>query len=132
MVDTDEVIMPLKHNNWSDMIREINVSNNGSTLVFRHALFLDEEEELMEEVEEEDEMEENIAERLHMMSHVNRSVRYSPRGFNPKSFHSTNRTQRLLAHSPLSCLGPCKRHHVDISLARLNHYRRGCPPTLSL
>merc|ERR1712048_1020155 len=105
------------------MIREIKQSNNGSTLVFRHALFLDEEEEFKEEVEEE----EDIAERLHMMSHVNRSVRYSPRGFNPKSFHSTNRTQRLLAHSPLSCLGPCKRHHVDISLARLNHYRRGCP-----
>ena len=65
VVDTDEVIMPLQHNNWLDMIREIKIkspeaANNISTYVFRTALFLDK----WGEVEEE------IPEWLHMMSHV--------------------------------------------------------------
>ena len=124
VVDIDEVIMPLQHNNWNDLIREIKnktpgASDNISTLVFRHALFLYKEKEEVGDVV----MEEDIPEWLHMMNHVYRSVRYLPRGFNVKSFHSTERTKIIQNHYALSCLGPCKRHHVDISLAQLNHYR---------
>ena len=50
VVDIDEVIMPRQHKNWKELIREIKrktpeASNNISTFVFRHALFLDKEEE---------------------------------------------------------------------------------------
>ena len=121
VVDIDEVIMPLQHNNWNDLFREIKrktpkASNNISTFVFRHVQILYEEEE---------ETEKDIPEWLHMMSHMNRTVRYLPA--TPKSFHSTERTQVVLNHNALSCLGPCKRHLVNISLAQLHHYRRGCP-----
>ena len=37
------------------------------------------------------------------------------------------RTQVVLNHNALSCLGRCKRHHVATSVAQLHHYRRGCP-----
>ena len=54
VLDIDEVIMPLKHNNWNDLMREIKIktpaaSNNTSCFVFRHVLFLEEEEEMEEE-----------------------------------------------------------------------------------
>ena len=89
MVDTDEVIMPLQHNNWHDMIREIKIkspeaSNNISSYVFRTALFLDK----WGEVEEE------IPEWLHMMNHVyqdkNFPLTYT---YGAKSFQSTERTK---------------------------------------
>ena len=129
--DIDEVIMPLQHNNWNDMMREIKrktpeVSDNISTLAFRHALFQYEEKEEVDDVV----MKEAIPEWLHVMNHVYRSVRYFPPGFNVKSFHSTERTKIIQNHYAISCLGPCKRHHVDPSLAQLNHYRRGCPRSM--
>merc|ERR1739844_78754 len=131
VVDSDEVIMPRQHKNWNDMIREIKrktslASENISTLVFIHALFLDEEKN-----EEEDAAvklaEEDIPELLHIINHLNRSVRYLPRRWTVKSFHSTERTKVVHNHYALSCLGPCKPHHVDISLAQLQHYRSDCP-----
>ena len=128
VVDTDEVIMPLQHNNWKDLIREIKrktpeASNNISTFVFRHALFLDKEGE--------EEVEKDIPEWLHMMNHVYRSVKYFPPRYNVKSFHSTQRAQLVFNHYALACLGPCKEHNVDPSLGQLNHYRRGCPSSIS-
>ena len=94
MVDIDEVIMPLLHNDWNDLIRDIKnktpeASNNVSTFVFRHALFLDKEEE---EVEDDGVVgEEAIPSWLHMMNHVYRSVKHFPPRYNIKSFHSTER-----------------------------------------
>ena len=125
IVDVDEVIMPLQHNNWNDLFREINrktpeASNNTSSFLFRHALFMDKEEE---EEEEDAVVKEEIPEWFHMMNHVYRSVRYFPPGYNEKSFHSTERTQMVHNHYGLHCLGPCRPHHVDTSLGQLNHYR---------
>ena len=124
--------MPRQHNNWNDLIREIKIntnlaSENISTLAFRHALFLDEEKK-----EEEDAVvelvEEDIPELLHIINHLNRSVRYLPFGWNVKSFHSTERTKVVHNHLALACLSPpCRPHHVDTSLAQLQHYRRDCP-----
>ena len=133
VIDIDEVIMPLQHNNWNDMFREIKrttpeASNNISTFVFRHALFMDKEEKEVDDVV----MKENIPEWLHMMNNVYRSVRYFPPGGNIKSIHSTERTHVVHNHYTFSCLGPCKRHHVDLSLGQLNHYRRGCPASHSV
>ena len=127
--DIDEVIMPLQQSNWHDLITEIKrttplESDDISTLVFRHALFLD-------NVLEEQEVEEDIPEWLHMMNHVYRSVNYFPPGYNVKSFHSTERTQVVHNHYGLFCLGPCQPHHVDPSLGQLQHYRRGCPVSIS-
>ena len=87
VVDTDEVIMPLQQNNWSDLIREIKnktpeASNNISTFVFRNALFLDRNAVVGEEA---------IPSWLHMMNHVDRSFKHFPPGVNVKAFHSTER-----------------------------------------
>ena len=125
VVDIDEVILPLQHNNWNDLIREIKrktpeTSDNITSFVFRHVLFLDEKE-----VEKEVEEEEDIPEWLHMMRQVYRSARYFPLGHNVKSLHGTERTEVVHNHYGLSCLrGPCRPHHVDTGLAQLNHYRR--------
>ena len=131
VVDIDEVIMPLQHSNWSDLIKDIKMKtpeafNNTSTFIFRHALFLDNEEG------EEDALgvKEGIPEWLHMMNHVLRSVRYFPPRYNVKSIHSTERVQVVFNHYALECLGPCQEHNVDPSLGQLNHYRKGCPSSI--
>ena len=121
--DIDEVIMPLQHSTWHDLITEIKrtiplESDDISTLVFRHALFLD-------NVLEEQEVEEDIPEWLHIMTHVYKTV--APPGSNIKSLHSTARSQIVSNHRAISCLGRCKEHNVDPSLGQLNHYRKSCP-----
>ena len=125
--DIDEVIMPLQHSNWLDLITEIKrttrlESDDISTLVFRHALFLD-------DMLEEQEVEEDIPEWLHIMTHVYKTV--APPGANIKSLHSTARSQIVSNHRARTCLGPCKEHDVDPSLGQLNHYRKICPKSKS-
>ena len=119
--------MPLQHNNWHDLIREINrtipvESENISTLVFRHALFQDKEGESLE-------VEKDIPQWLHIMNHVHKIV--APPGSNIKSFQSTKKTLVIHNHRALSCLGPCKEHNVNSSLGQLNHYRKSCPESSS-
>ena len=132
VVDIDEVIMPLKHSNWNDLIREIKrktseASDNITSFVFRHVLFPD---EMMKVEEEEGKGEEDIPEWLHMMRRVYRSARYFPPGHNVKSLHRADVSQAVHNHYGLSCLGLCRPHHVLTDLAQLNHYRRGCPASV--
>ena len=132
VVDIDEVIMPLKHRNWNDLIREIKrktseASDNITSFVFRHVLFPD---EMMKEEGEEGEGEKDIPEWLHMMRRVYRSALYFPPGQNVKSLHRTEVSQAVHNHYGLSCLGLCRPHHVLTDLAQLNHYRRGCPASV--
>ena len=92
VVDIDEVIMPLQHKNWNNMIRDIKnktpeASNNVSTFVFRNALFLDRNAVVGEEA---------IPSWLHMMNHVDRSFKHFPPGVNIKAFHSTERQSGAL------------------------------------
>ena len=145
VVDIDEVILPLQHINWNDLIRAIKrkfpeASDNITSFVFRHVLFLEEKEEKVEEVEEmekvDDKVEkvkEDLPDWLHMMRQVYRSARYFPLGHNVKSLHGTERTEVVHNHYGLSCLrGPCRPHHVDTGLAQLNHYRREIYPGCAL
>ena len=118
LLDTDEVIVPTNHSNWSDLMKDL-VATTGSQVswVFRNVYFFD---DLLERNET------DIPPYLHMMQHVYRSDRHTPPGHYIKAFHDPQRVLTLHNHFPFSCLGGCKFHSVDTSLGQLQHYRPDC------
>eukprot|EP00092_Neocalanus_flemingeri_P099774 GFUD01127316.1.p1 GENE.GFUD01127316.1~~GFUD01127316.1.p1 ORF type:complete len:574 (-),score=144.49 GFUD01127316.1:85-1806(-) len=132
LLDIDEVIMPIKHNNWADMMKEVittsmKVKNETrASWNFRNVYFMDE----MLDLHEPDHFK-DIPPYLHMMQHVYRSANYTKPGQYVKCFHNPEKALILHNHFPLGCLGGvCTSYPVDTSLAHLQHYRQDCVSTL--
>eukprot|EP00092_Neocalanus_flemingeri_P026841 GFUD01029096.1.p1 GENE.GFUD01029096.1~~GFUD01029096.1.p1 ORF type:complete len:574 (-),score=135.79 GFUD01029096.1:85-1806(-) len=132
LLDIDEVIMPIKHNNWADMMEEVVTSSlkvkneTRASWNFRNVYFMDEMLDLHEPEHFKD-----IPPYLHMMQHVYRSANYTKPGQYVKCFHNPEKALILHNHFPLGCLGGvCTSYPVDTSLAHLQHYRQDCVSTL--
>merc|ERR1711884_886628 len=132
VLDIDEVITPIKHNNWADMMEEViqislKVKNQTrASWHFRNVYFMDE----MLDAHEHDHFKE-IPEYLHMMQHVYRSANYTKPGQYVKCFHNPQKALILHNHFPLGCLGGvCTSYPVDTGLVHLQHYRQDCVNTL--
>merc|ERR1712241_89105 len=132
LLDIDEVIMPLKHTNWEDMMKEavqssLKVKNETrASWNYRNVYFMDEMLDAHEHQHFKD-----IPEYLHMMQHVYRSANYTKPGQYVKCFHNPEKALILHNHFPLGCLGGvCTSYPVDTGLAHLQHYRRDCVNTL--
>ena len=126
--DIDEVIIPINHNNWADMMEEIiqtslKVKNETrASWHFRNVYFMD---EMLETYSE------DIPLSLHMMQHVWRSANYTRSGQYVKSVFNPSLVLLLHNHLPLACLaGVCVSHPVNTSQAQLQHYRKDCPKNL--
>ena len=120
LLDTDEVIVPTNHSNWSDMMKDL-VATTGSKVswAFRNVYFFDDFLERNGDIPD-------IPPYLHMMQHVYRSSSHTPPGHFIKAFHDPGRVLTLHNHFPFSCLGGCKFHSVSTSLGQLQHYRPDC------
>jgi len=132
LLDIDEVIMPLKHTNWADMMEDaikasLKVKNESrASYNFRNVYFMDDMLETNEHGHFKD-----IPPYLHMLQHVYRSVNYTKPGQYVKCFHNPEKALILHNHFPLGCLGGvCTSYPVDIELAHLQHYRSDCVSTL--
>jgi len=128
LLDIDEVIVPIKHINWSNMMEEVvNVSLKVKNATraswnFRNVYFMDE----MLEINKPDHFQ-DIPDYLHMMQHVYRSQNYTKPGQYVKCFHNPERALILHNHFPLACLGGvCTSYPVDMTLGHLQHYRKDC------
>ncbi|XP_046915320.2 uncharacterized protein LOC124495918 [Dermatophagoides farinae] len=131
LLDIDEVIMPLKHSNWSDMMAEVQrlslMEKNYTRASYnvRNVYFLDDlnhnEEQMHHEAHEA-----GIPRYLHMLQHVYRSQNYTKPGQYVKCFHNTERAVSLHNHFPLNCFGTCTTYSIPIELAHLQHYRKDC------
>ena len=122
LLDTDEVIVPTNHSNWSDLMDEVvKEASDKVSWVFRNVYFFDEMLERKEGGYMTD-----IPHYLHMMQHVYRSEKHTPPGQYIKAFHDPLKVLTLHNHYPLSCLGPCSFHSVPHSVAQLQHYREDC------
>jgi len=126
------VIMPLKHENWADMMDEVvkgslKIKNETrASWNFRNVYFMDEMLDAHEHQHFKD-----IPEYLHMMQHVYRSANYTKPGQYVKCFHNPEKALILHNHFPLGCLGGvCTSFPVDTGLAHLQHYRQDCVNTL--
>ena len=122
LLDTDEVIVPINHSNWSDLMKDlVEKTGNKTSWIFRNVYFFDEHLERNEGDDIPD-----IPPYLHMMQHVYRSSNHTPPGHYIKAFHDPEKVLTLHNHFPFSCLGGCKFHSVDTSLGQLQHYRPDC------
>jgi len=132
LLDIDEVIVPIKHKNWEDMMEEViktslKVKNESrASWNFRNVYFMDE----MLDIHEPEHFP-SIPPYLHMMQHVYRSANYTKPGQYVKCFHNPEKVLILHNHFPLGCLGGvCTSYPVSTSLGHLQHYRQDCVNTL--
>lgn len=131
LLDIDEVIMPLQHANWSELMKEVQHRSfpeknyTRASYNVRNVYFLDDlgqdEEQMRHEAHEE-----GIPRYLHMLQHVYRSQNYTKPGQYVKCFHNTERVVSLHNHFPLNCLGTCTTYSIPVELAHLQHYRKDC------
>jgi len=134
LLDIDEVIIPLKHLNWKEMMTDavaasLKVKNETrASYNFRNVYFMD---EMLDEHEGSHYHFKDIPPYLHMMQHVYRSANYTKPGQYVKCFHNPERALILHNHFPLGCLGGvCTSYPVDPALGHLQHYRSDCVSTL--
>jgi len=132
LLDIDEIIMPLKHNNWEELMDEVikqslKVKNETrASYNFRNVYFMDDMLETHEHGHFKD-----IPPYLHMLQHVYRSQNYTKPGQYVKCFHNPEKALILHNHFPLGCLGGvCTSYPVDLELGHLQHYRNDCVSTL--
>ncbi|XP_040563465.1 uncharacterized protein [Lepeophtheirus salmonis] len=130
LLDIDEVITPLKHKSWSEMMKYVRASSlaikneTRASYNFRNVYFMD------EMLKAHGGFNKDIPQYLHMMQHVYRSANYTKPGQYIKCFHNPEKALILHNHFPLGCLGVCTSYPVDNSIGHLQHYRKDCVSTL--
>ena len=113
LLDIDEIIMPLKHSNWADMMDEVlrvslqEKNYTRASYNFRNVYFLDDQGS--DEPAKHTGHEPGIPSYLHMLQHVYRSQNYTKPGQYVKCFHNTERVVSQVSVSTdlifsLSCL----------------------------
>lgn len=155
LLDIDEIIMPLKHHNWIDLMDQVEswslAEQNYSRASYnvRNVYFFDDLAGPLgttsakpgpQQSDNEDPSpaplgvdwaeleagERGIPPYLHMMQHVYRSKNYTKPGQYVKCFHNTDRVVSLHNHFPMNCFGQCTTYSIPVHLAHLQHYRKDC------
>ena len=132
LLDTDEVIIPIKHANWVDMMDDVeeklkDKNQEFASWNFRNVYFLDNMTDLLDP-----QPDEGIPKEFHMMRHVYRSAKYNAPGANVKSFHNPEKVLTLHNHLPHAVFPNTKRtFSVDSEIGHLQHYRTWCANYLS-
>lgn len=139
LLDIDEIIMPLKHRSWYELMHEVERASlkeqnySRASYNVRNVYFFDDlagplaagQSHALEESGEQ-QQEHGIPHYLHMMQHVYRSKNYTAPGQYVKCFHNTERVVSVHNHFPLNCMGQCTTYSVPVKLAHLQHYRKDC------
>lgn len=125
IVDVDELIVPLMHDNWENMLNYVKDQKRGdrntySALSIANAFFFD---NLTSQFDE------RYAKHLHMLRHDVRSKDISGPGVYGKSFMQIENIATVFNHFPLHKLRKNLRptFHVDPRIALKNHYKEVCP-----
>eukprot|EP00095_Tigriopus_kingsejongensis_P007169 snap_masked-scaffold211_size255937-processed-gene-1.13 protein:Tk07169 transcript:snap_masked-scaffold211_size255937-processed-gene-1.13-mRNA-1 annotation:"PREDICTED: uncharacterized protein LOC103506484" len=133
LLDIDEVILPLKHRDWSGMMEAVQAASlkvkneSRASFNFRNVYFMDE----MLNAHRPQGLYKDIPPYLHMMQHVYRSANYTKPGQYVKCFHNTEKVLILHNHFPLGCLGGvCTSYPVSNQVGHLQHYRQDCVKSL--
>jgi hypothetical protein len=136
LLDIDEVIMPLQHYTWSEMMEAFKKSTVESNetygaFTFRNIYFLDDLLAL-NQTDAHDQLSDliDIPQHMHMLRHVRRSSHHTKPGLFIKSFFNTDNVITIHNHYPFSCFLGCEGLEINITLAHLAHYRQDCAKTL--
>ncbi|CAF1308820.1 unnamed protein product [Adineta steineri] len=128
LLDIDEIIIPLQHLNWLDMIYDLekyfaNINQSYDALSARHIYFLDDLDENNNTIQSNLSI---VPSYLHMLTHIYRSSNYTKTGSYVKSFFHTERILAVHNHYPLICFSKCQTREINVTLAHLQHYRKDC------
>jgi hypothetical protein len=132
LLDIDEIIMPLQHHNWSQLIKTFtqrteNLNASYAALLTRNIYFL---ENITEEISSQSNSQSHdlsdIPTYLHMLRHIYRSSHHTEFGLYVKPFFDTKHVIAIHNHYPLSCFQDCVMKEIDINLVHLQHYRKDC------
>ena len=132
LLDTDEVIIPIKHANWMDMMDDVvgqlrDKKKEFASWNFRNVYFLDNMTDLLDPQPDED-----IPKEFHMMRHVYRSAKYNAPLANVKSFYNPEKVLTVHNHLPHAVFPNTERtFSVDSEVGHLQHYRTWCAWYLS-
>jgi hypothetical protein len=128
LLDIDEVILPLQHNSWADMMAEVEKASlaekneSRANWNFRTVYFFD-------NASQPDDLNasHSIPPYMHMLRHVRRSAKHTKPGEYIKCFHNPDLPLTLHNHFPFSCLGgKCLTYNVNTSIAHIQHSRADC------
>ena len=99
MYDTDEVIVPRFHSNWTALMTDLTNKEDIDSWYFRMVYYFPDKLGLAQDGDVETG---DVPEYLHMFQHIYRSSRYAP--WNVKCFHDTQKLLTIHNHNPLKCL----------------------------
>ncbi|CAB3378114.1 Hypothetical predicted protein [Cloeon dipterum] len=124
-VDVDEVILPLKVDNWYDLIYKVAIPKHKkrtegiASFVARNVHFMDDTDEYQDWTQ-------GIPKYMHMLQNVHRNASHMEIGDSIKCFHNTDYVLALHNHYARHCLGNyCPDVDFDLEDAHLQHYCLG-------
>uniref|UniRef100_A0A914XTU6 Glycosyltransferase family 92 protein n=1 Tax=Panagrolaimus superbus TaxID=310955 RepID=A0A914XTU6_9BILA len=124
IVDSDEFVVPLKHDNWPDMLESLKnptFSSSSSSLAIRNVFKLETFDHTSKSP-------------LKMLKHNFRSKMVQDKGISEKSFINTKTIATVFNHFALHRLfgNVTRTQHIDPNLAIKLHYKSRCPEELGL
>ncbi|RWS21898.1 Glycosyltransferase-like protein, partial [Leptotrombidium deliense] len=132
LLDIDEVIMPLKHQNWSHLMEQVvNVTSlyterAVASFCARNVYFFDSFSNKTNETNSIG-REAGIPRHLHMLQHVFRSDKYTDTISYVKCFHDTSQIISIHNHFPIKCVSKkCIANLMNNEMVHLQHYRKDC------
>lgn len=130
LLDIDEVIMPVKDADWSELMNRVIPMSQASqgtpkaSYNVRNVYFLD-------DLQHAHGWFKDIPKYMHMLQHVYRAKNFTKPLQYVKCFHDPQRVLTLHNHFPLACLGSgCASYAIETGDAQLQHYRADCVKTL--
>ncbi|XP_065340694.1 uncharacterized protein LOC135939992 isoform X2 [Cloeon dipterum] len=125
VVDIDEVILPLKVDNWYDLIYKVTIPKHKknkegiASFVARNVHFMDDTDEYQDWTQ-------GIPKYMHMLQNVHRNVSHTKKGDAIKCFHNTDYVLALHNHFARLCLRDyCPCVDFDIEDTHMQHYCLG-------
>ena len=123
-----QVIMPLRHLNLLDLLKELEKKGPDKALYsFKNTYFMDSMLS-KDQYSQNPSYDQSVPEYMHMLRHLVRSQKHTQHRV-PKSIFKTHQyIKTVMAHHHSSCLKghKCPREYVDQNLAHMTHYRDGC------
>lgn len=121
LLDTDEIFVPLKASNYSEMLRQTQQvdSRTAATYFSINKIFLKDinDHEALPEVPE-------YLSFLQITTYATDYTKYEQ--LNPKAFFNTANLLSLNNHHPYECLDGCLQVEIPKDIGQIQHYRKRC------
>lgn len=124
LMDIDEIIMPVKDNNWTSLLKRVQANSEATR--DKWASFNVQNVYFLSNLTPADSHPE-IPQYMHMLRHTQRSSNFTDPYYYVKSFFDTNTVLTVHNHMPIEYANTTDYSYaIDKHIAQLNHYRDDC------